>query len=81
MSFPILFPFVFASTAFVPVQTMPSWLQGFAENQPVSVVINAVRGLMVGGPAAEWVVRSILWIIGLLVVLVPLAVWRYRTAD
>jgi ABC-2 type transport system permease protein/oleandomycin transport system permease protein len=78
MSFPILFPLVFASTAFVPAQTMPSWLQGFAEHQPVSVVVNAVRALTQGGDTARWVIPALLWSVGLLVVLVPLAVWRYR---
>ena len=48
-SFPILAPLVFASSAFVPVASMPSWLQGFARNQPVSAVTTAVRGLTLGG--------------------------------
>jgi ABC transporter DrrB family efflux protein len=78
MSFPVLFPLVFASTAFVPAQTMPSWLQPFAEHQPVSVVVNAVRALTQGGPTARWVIPAILWSVGLLVVLMPLAVRRYR---
>ena len=78
MSFPILFPLVFASTAFVPAATMPSWLQPFAEHQPVSVVVNATRALMEGGPTARWVIPALLWCAGLLVVLVPLAVRKYR---
>jgi ABC-2 type transport system permease protein/oleandomycin transport system permease protein len=80
MAFPVLFPLVFASSAFVPVSTMPGWLQGFATYQPVSVTINAVRSLMIGGPyhnpSSIW--QSVLWSAGLLVVLVPLAVRRYR---
>ena len=79
ISFPILFPLTFASSAFVPVAFMPSWLHGFATYQPVSVVISACRGLMIGGPTATWVIQALAWTIGLLVVLVPLAVWRYRT--
>jgi ABC transporter DrrB family efflux protein len=47
-TFPIIFPLTFASSAFVPVQTMPSWLRGFATHQPVSVVINAARSLILG---------------------------------
>jgi ABC-2 type transport system permease protein/oleandomycin transport system permease protein len=78
MSFPILFPLVFASTAFVPAETMPSWLQGFAEHQPVSVMVNAVRALTQGGPTARWVIPALLWSFGLLVVLMPLAVRKYR---
>jgi ABC transporter DrrB family efflux protein len=79
MSFPLLFPLVFASSAFVPVSTMPSWLQGFATYQPVSVTVTACRALMLGGPTATWVLQTLAWTLGLLLVLVPLAVHRYRT--
>jgi ABC-2 type transport system permease protein/oleandomycin transport system permease protein len=79
MSFPILFPLVFVSSAFVPVSQMPSWLQGFATYQPVSVTITACRALMLGGPTATWVIQTLAWTFGLLIVLVPLASWRYRT--
>lgn len=50
-TFPIIFPLTFASSAFVPVETMPTWLRGFATHQPVSVVINAARSLILGGNA------------------------------
>ncbi len=50
MAFPLLFPLTFASSAFAPVSTMPGWMQAFARNQPVSVVIDAAAHLMVGGP-------------------------------
>jgi ABC transporter DrrB family efflux protein len=79
VSFPILFPLVFASSAFVPVSNMPGWLQGFATYQPVSVTVTACRALMIGGPTAKWVLQSVLWSLGLLVVLTPMAVRRYRT--
>jgi ABC transporter DrrB family efflux protein len=79
MSFPLLFPLIFASSAFVPVSLMPSWLQGFATYQPVSVVVSACRALMIGGPTATWVIQSLAWTVGFLVVMTPLAVWRYRT--
>ncbi|HEY6623188.1 MAG TPA: ABC transporter permease [Acidimicrobiales bacterium] len=79
ISFPILFPLIFASSAFVPVAFMPGWLQGFATYQPVSVVVSACRGLMIGGSTATWVIQALAWTIGLLAVLMPLAVWRYRT--
>ena len=52
-SFPILAPLVFASSAFVPVNSMPGWLQAFAKNQPVSIAIDAVRSLVLGGQFAE----------------------------
>jgi ABC-2 type transport system permease protein/oleandomycin transport system permease protein len=84
-AFPILAPLVFASSAFVPVSTMPSWLQGFAEHQPVSVTASAVRGLMIGqmpGVASTswYVVQSLAWCVGLIAVFAPLAVRRYRRA-
>lgn len=81
MSFPVLFPLTFASSAFVPVSTMPSWLQGFANNQPVSLVVDATRSLMTGGPAATFVWQSAAWCAGMLLVFAPLAVWRYRKAT
>jgi ABC transporter DrrB family efflux protein len=83
MSFPLLFPLTFASSAFVPVQSMPGWLQGFAKYQPVSEVIDAARSLLVGGPpgsgAATHVEISIAWSVGIIAVLAPIAVHRYRT--
>jgi ABC-2 type transport system permease protein/oleandomycin transport system permease protein len=79
MSFPLLFPLTFASSAFVPVDKMPSWLQGFATYQPVSVTVSACRALMLGGPTATWVIQAVAWTVGFLVLLVPLAVHRYRT--
>src|SRR6185437_14617053 len=65
VSFPILAPLVFASSAFVPVATMPSWLQGWAKNQPVSVVVNAACALTIGGPTAHDVTLAIIWIVGI----------------
>jgi ABC-2 type transport system permease protein/oleandomycin transport system permease protein len=79
MSFPLLFPLTFASSAFVPVASMPSWLQGFATYQPVSVTVSACRALMIGGPTATWVLQSVAWTVGFVIVLVPLAIRRYRT--
>jgi ABC-2 type transport system permease protein/oleandomycin transport system permease protein len=78
MSFPILFPLTFASSAFVPVQKMPSWLQGYATHQPVSVVVDATRVLMTGGATATLVWEALVWCVGIFVVLAPVAVWRYR---
>jgi ABC transporter DrrB family efflux protein len=77
-AFPIMAILVFASSVFVPVAAMPSWLQGYATYQPVSVTASAVRGLMIGGPTAEWVIRSLIWIVIIIAVSAPLAVWRYR---
>lgn len=80
-----VFPFVFASAIFVPVDTMPSWLQGFAENQPVTVVAEAARGLMIGQGAldpgqsvAGQVGLAIAWCAGITIVAAPIAVRIYR---
>jgi ABC transporter DrrB family efflux protein len=77
-AFPVMAPLVFASSAFVPVSTMPSWLQPFAEHQPVSVTASAVRALMIGGPTTSYLLQSLAWCAGILLVFVPVAVWRYR---
>ena len=79
-SFPILAPLVFASSAFVPVASMPGWLQAFAEHQPVTVVVDAVRGLTLGHPSTQWTVGAVLWIVGIVAVCAPIAVNRYRRA-
>ncbi len=78
MSFPLLFPLTFASSAFVPVQSMPGWLQAFANNQPFSILVDAMRALSNGGPTADYVIKSLLWSVGLLIVLAPLAARRFR---
>ena len=80
-AFPILAPLVFASSAFVPVDTMPSWLQPFAEHQPVSTsTASAVRQLMLGIPAGHDLFWSLVWIVGIVAVCAPLSVWRYQRA-
>ena len=78
--FPMLAPLVFASSAFVPVATMPGWLQVFARHQPLSVTVDAVRALAIGGPTTSFVVQSLAWSVGIIAVFGPLAVRRYRRA-
>ncbi len=73
-------PLVFASSAFVPVATMPGWLQAFARNQPVSVTIDAARALMLGGPTAQHVSKALAWCAALLVGAAGIAVHQYRKA-
>jgi ABC transporter DrrB family efflux protein len=79
-----LFPLTFASSAFVPVATMPSWLRGFAEHNPVSVLADSLRGLFHVNPAlttgdTRWaLIQSAAWIVGILLVFIPLSVIRYR---
>jgi ABC transporter DrrB family efflux protein len=75
-----VFPLVFASSAFVPVATMPGWLQAFADINPVTITVNALRALTLGGPTLRPVLEALAWIAGILLVFVPLAVNRYRRA-
>ena len=80
MVFPVLMPLTFVSGAFVPIASMPGWLQVFARNQPVNAVVNATRVLMQGGPTTAPVLKTLAWSFGLLAVLAPIAVRRYRRA-
>jgi ABC transporter DrrB family efflux protein len=77
-SFPILAPLVFASSAFVSPETMPDWLQWFAEHQPLSITVDAVRACCIGGPTATPVLQSIAWSVAIVGVFAPIAVRRYR---
>lgn len=79
-AFPVLAPLVFASSAFVPLRSMPGWLQAFAAHQPVTAVVDAVRALVIGGPVAGPVLGALAWIAGILALFVPIAVRRYRLA-
>ena len=78
MSFPILAVLVFASSAFVPVSSMPSWLQAYNDVNPVSVTVDAVRALCLGGETLVPVLQSLAWSLVILAIFVPLAVTRYR---
>jgi ABC transporter DrrB family efflux protein len=79
-AFPVLAPLVFASIAFVPAETMPGWLQPFANHQPVSAIVLAARRLVNGGPTIGYVVEALVWCIAILVAFVPLGVRAYRRA-
>jgi ABC-2 type transport system permease protein/oleandomycin transport system permease protein len=79
-AFPVMAPLVFASSAFVPVESMPGWLQPFAENQPLSVVVSASRDLVLGGPTATHVLQALAWCAAILAVAAPFAVRHYRRA-
>ena len=76
-----LFPITFLSSAFVPISTMPGWLQAFANNQPVTYVINTMRALALGGPIEANLWKSIVWLVGIFVVFAPLAVRAYKRAG
>ncbi|TMK56330.1 MAG: ABC transporter permease [Actinobacteria bacterium] len=69
----LLLPLLFASSAFVPISTMPDWLQPFAENQPVNVAVTALRTMTQGGDAAHWAWLSIAWAAAGAAILIPVA--------
>ena len=82
----IVFPFAFVSSAYVPVSSMPGWLQVFAEHQPLTYMVDAVRSLtlgphapaLLGHPSSYFVVRALLWALAILAISLPIAVARYR---
>jgi ABC transporter DrrB family efflux protein len=76
--FMIILPLTFASSAFAAPETMPGWLQAFVKANPVTSVIDAARGLMLGGPVAEPLIDSVIWLAVITAVFAPLAVNRYR---
>jgi ABC-2 type transport system permease protein/oleandomycin transport system permease protein len=71
-------PLIFTSSTFVPVATFPGWLQAFANVNPITVTVDALRALCLGGPTATPVWQAAAWIGGLLAIAVPAAVIRYR---
>jgi ABC transporter DrrB family efflux protein len=82
----IVFPFAFISSAYVPVETMPGVLRWFAEHQPMTPMVDAVRALtlgpqadaLLGHPASYFVARALLWTVVIIAAALPLAVARYR---
>ena len=78
IGFVAIFPLTFASSAFVPTSSMPTWLRIFAENQPVSLIVNATRALFLDQPfgADGW--KALAWLVGILVIFAPLSVSVYR---
>jgi len=80
VGFIAVFPLTFISSAFVPVGSMPEPLRAFAEVNPFTVVVDAMRALWVGAPAGNYVWGAIAWSVAIIVVFSPLAVARYRRA-
>ncbi|HEY5693261.1 MAG TPA: ABC transporter permease [Gaiellaceae bacterium] len=76
--FTILFPVTFVSSAFVPVGSMPSWLQTVARHNPFTDMVNAIRRLFIGTPAGHDVWLAALWSVAIAIVFAALAIWRYR---
>jgi ABC transporter DrrB family efflux protein len=78
--FTILFPLTFLSSAFVPVESMPGWLEPVAENNPFTTMVDAARALFIGTPAGNDVWLAVAWSVAIIAVFAPLAAWRYRRA-
>jgi ABC-2 type transport system permease protein len=78
VGFVVIFPLTFISSAFVPTHTMPSVLRAFAENQPLTHVIDTVRALLVGTPldSSGWL--AVVWCTAIIVVSVPITTWMFR---
>jgi ABC-type multidrug transport system permease subunit len=73
-----IFPLVFASSVFVPVTSMPDWLQTVAKVSPVTLTANAARSFALEAGTPSSLAGAAAWIGGVLLVFVPLCVWRYR---
>ena len=78
LTFVIIFPLTFASSAFVPAQSFPHYLKGFAINQPITQVVEAVRALILGTPIGNHGWLAVIWSVGLLAVAMPVAAWMFR---
>jgi ABC-2 type transport system permease protein/oleandomycin transport system permease protein len=78
IGFTIIFPITFISSAFVPVESMPAALQWFAEINPITIVVDAMRALWLGVPAGDNVWGAVLWCLALIAIFAPLAVRKYR---
>jgi ABC transporter DrrB family efflux protein len=82
----IVFPLAFISSAYIPVHTMPSWLQAFANHQPLTPMVDSVRALtlgphaqaLLGHPSGYFVTRALIWTVAILAVALPIAVAKYR---
>ena len=78
IAFLVMFPLTFGSNAYVPTDTLPGWLQAFVKVNPTSHLVDAIRGIMVGGPILSDTLICLAWMAGLLIVFVPLATRAYK---
>ncbi len=81
IGFTLIFPLTFASSMFVPADSMPDGLRQFAEANPFTTITDALRSLWLGTPAHTDVWMAFVWIFGLIAVFAPLAVMRYRSVS
>jgi ABC transporter DrrB family efflux protein len=78
VGFTLIFPITFISSAFVPVDSMPTGVEQFAEHNPVTVMVDAMRALWLGAPAGNAIWGAVVWSLALIAVFAPLAVAKYR---
>ena len=78
LMFMTVFPLTFASSAFVPTSTMPTWLRVFAEHQPLTLVTNTVRSLMLNGRGGPDAIPALIWSVAALLAFFPIGLWLYR---
>jgi ABC-2 type transport system permease protein/oleandomycin transport system permease protein len=78
--FTILFPLTFVSSAFVPVESMPDWLEPIAAANPFTTMVDAARALFLGTPAGDDVWGAVVWSLAIIAAFAPLSAWRYRRA-
>lgn len=78
ISFVFIFPLTFASSAFVPASSMSKYLRIFAENQPITMVIESIRKLLNGQPYGSYYFKAVLWCVGTLLVCIPLSAYLFR---
>jgi oleandomycin transport system permease protein len=76
--FTVIFPLTFTSNAFVPTATMPGWLQAWVNVNPVTLLADAIRGLLVSGPVAEPTAKSLVWAVVIAAIFAPLAVRAFK---
>ena len=80
IGFTLIFPITFISSAFVPIDSLPSALEAFAEVNPISIVVDAMRALWLGTPAGNNVWGAVVWSFVLIAIFAPIAVAKYRRA-
>ena len=81
MTFVIVFPLTFASSAFTPTEGMNPILRAFAENQPITQVIESVRALILGSPANNHIYYAIAWSVGILIFAIPLSSYLFKSKS
>jgi oleandomycin transport system permease protein len=74
----VMFPLTFGSNLFVPTSTMPGWLQAWTNINPITKLVTATRGLLLGGPVATPAIETLIWAVVITAVFAPIAIALYR---